>query len=117
MMTLTTRAFVSDQREASPPTNGQRGRAVGLRASALFYVGVGEGDDLSVGALQLDGAVCGAHLLAAWARVHHGGGHLRVAVDESEILISQQRQRRLCNFRGFWIVGSGGGDRMSSYVV
>lgn len=77
-MTLATCTFVSDQCEASPPASERRGRAVRLRASALLHVGVGEGDDLSVGALQLDSAVGGAHLLAAGARVHHGGGQLRV---------------------------------------
>lgn len=56
---------MSDQREASPPTSRRRARAVRLRASALLHVGVGEGEDLSVGALQVDSAVCGAHLLAA----------------------------------------------------
>lgn len=81
-LTLGTWTLASDQREAPPPAGGRRGRAVRLRASALLHMGVGEGDNLSVGAQQVDCAVGVALLLAAGARVHHRGGHLRVPGNE-----------------------------------
>lgn len=52
-------------------------------------MGVGEGHDFSISALQVYSAVCGAHLLAAGARAHQGGGQLRVTRSESETQISQ----------------------------
>lgn len=96
-LTLGTWTLASDQREAPPPAGGRRGRAVRLRASALLHMGVGEGDNLSVGALQVDRAVGVVHLLAAGARVHHRGGHLRVPGNEERGSSAKTPT--------FWIVG------------
>lgn len=70
-------------------------------------MGVGEGDGFSIGAVQVDSAVCGAHLLAAGARVHHGGGQLRVTGNESEKLISQNAINAYAPLGAFGLVVRG----------
>lgn len=70
--------FPSNQREASPSASRRGGSALCQPTSTLLHVGVGEGDHVSVQALQLHRATGGARLLAAGARMLHGGGEERV---------------------------------------
>lgn len=75
-------------------------------------MGVGERENLSIGALQVDRAVCRTHLLAARTRVYHSRGQLRVTGNESETdQISDLKPSEALGFL------SGCGNRTSSYVV
>lgn len=101
---------ILNQREASPSASRRGGSALCQPTSALLHIGVGEGDDVSVQALQLHRARGEARLLAAGARMLHGGGEVRVPGNRQRTrlaMISDSTQT-LSTFprsSGFWVWG------------
>lgn len=117
--------FLLNQREASPSASRRGGSALCQPTSALLHIGVGEGDDVPVQALQLHRASGGAHLLAAGARMLHGSGEVRVPGNRQRTGLAITSAKLCRHFRGrvgfgcgfIFIFLSGGRNRMNSYLV